>query len=100
LISKNGRRNLVVECDADGCLRKFFPRLPTELKAVLRGVGGMDADVDPDFVMTEARARKQARNAGWNVFHFARAGKDETGDLCSSHATCEAPVLKTRDLGR
>jgi hypothetical protein len=66
LISANGEKgNLSVSCDAAGCSRVFHGRLPTEVKALRRGVGGVDADVDPDFVMGDALVRRQARRRGW-----------------------------------
>jgi hypothetical protein len=90
MILPNGR-NLVVGCDADGCAARFFAKLPTELKALLRGVGGVDADVDPDFVMDEPRARRQARHKGWATVVDGRGD-----DFCPKHAEGERPILKTR----
>ncbi len=90
MISKNGKRNLVVGCDADGCTARFFAKLPSELKVILRG-GVVDADVYPDFVMSEARARRQACHRKW-----ATAVDGKGNDLCPKHMDVKGLVLKTR----
>ena len=68
MTSANGTHgNLKVTCDVAGCGRVFHGRLPTEVKAFRAGVGGLDVDADPDFVMGEARVRRQARGRGWRT---------------------------------
>lgn len=90
MILPNGRRNLIVGCDADGCVARFFAKLPTEVKA-LRSGNVVDVDVDPDFVMSDARARRHARHAGW-----ATVVDGKGNDLCSSHVGVKGLILKTR----
>jgi hypothetical protein len=78
----NGKKgNLEVCCEAPRCKRRYQGRLPTEVKAFRAGVGGLDVDADPDFVMTEAKVRRQARRRGWSTVEDA----DGVHDLCPDH---------------
>lgn len=62
--------------------------MPTEVLALRRGVGGLDVDVDPDFAMTPARVRRQARKRGW------RTVVDGVGsDLCPIDSAKNEPCL-------
>jgi hypothetical protein len=76
--SANGTHgNLKVTCDVPGCGRVFHGIMPTEVMALRRGVGGLVVNVDPDWAMSEARVRRQARGRGWRT-----VVDGEGSDLC------------------